>query len=223
MDPRSGAQRIQSAEPLAPLERGRDSEAVPIYEAFVERVRRVHGEDPKGAAERYHATLVSYLEELVEAPSEALLIAGWCQHVRRWTLSRDAYPRTTAGYRRWRSELGRRHAETARELALEVGFPEEIAARAGQIILHKALARDPDGMTLEDAACLTFLKLEAESFAEAHAQRSEDPSEVVAILRKTWGKMSDRGREVALRCEARGDFPPAVGSLLRRALEAPPG
>jgi hypothetical protein len=196
---------------------------VTTYETFVERVRLVHREDPKGAAERYHEVLVGYVRELVDTPSHALLIAGWCQHVRRWTLARDAYPRTTAGYRRWRSELGRRHAETARELALEAGFPEDVAARAREIILHKALARDPDGMTLEDAACLAFLRLEAESFADAHARRTSpdasDPSEVVAILRKTWGKMSDRGREAALRCEARGDFPPAVGSLLRVALE----
>jgi hypothetical protein len=194
---------------------------VTTYEDFVERARVVHREDPHGAAERYHETLVSYLRELRESPPEALLLAGWCQHVRRWSIPRDAYPRTTAGYRRWRSELGRRHAETARELALEVGYPEEIAARAGEIILHKALARDPDGMTLEDAACLTFLELEAEGFAEAHARRvgAADASEVVAILKKTWGKMSDRGREVALRCEARGDFPPAVARLLRQALE----
>lgn len=187
------------------------------WSAFRERALEIHREDPAGNAERYHDTLVGYVERLAaragEAPSDALLVAAMCQHIRRWTLPRDTHPRTTPGYKRWRSELGRMHAKTARELALAAGFDADTAARAEEIILHKALKRDPDGMRLEDAACLTFLALELTSFASTRADE-----EVLEILRKTWNKMSEAGHRLALTELDANAFDETSASLVRRAL-----
>ena len=69
---------------------------------------------------------------------------------------------------------------------------------------------DPDTQTMEDALCLSFLDHELAEFAAKHA-----PDKVIDILRKTWGKMTERGRQEALRL----NLPPAVGELLQRALD----
>ena len=193
------------------------SEPSAAWSAFRGRALAIHREDPTGHAERYHDTVVRYVEQLAsrahEPARDALLIAAMCQHIRRASIPRDTYPRTTPGYKRWRSELGRMHAKTARELALEAGFEEEVATRAEEIILHKALKRDADGMRLEDAVCLTFVALELTSFASG---RSDE--EVLSILRKTWNKMSEAGHALALSELDGGSFDEASSSLLRRAL-----
>ncbi len=193
------------------------ADASPTWSAFREAALAIHREDPAGKAERYHETVVRYVDVLAaraaESPTDALRIAAMCQHVRRWTIARDTYPRTTPGYKRWRSELNRMHARTARDLALEAGFAEVVAARAQEIIQHKALRRDADGMRLEDAVCLTFLALELTSFASTRADE-----EVLEILRKTWNKMSEAGHQLAL-VELDADaFDATSSSLLRRAL-----
>ena len=46
---------------------------------------------------------------------------------------------------------------------------------------------------LEDVACLVFLAHEFKDFAPGHAAEK-----VIEILRKTWRKMSERGRAAAL-------------------------
>ncbi len=189
----------------------------PEWASFREKARRIHREDPAGEAERYHDTLVRYVELLSaranERASDALMIAAMCQHIRRWTLARDTYPRTTPGYKRWRSELARMHARMARELALAAAFDEHVAARAEQIILHKAHKSDAEGMQLEDAVCLTFLALELTRFATGRADE-----EVLEILRKTWNKMSAAGHELALVELDAGAFDVVSASLVRRAL-----
>lgn len=186
----------------------------PPFDAFCQRVFELHRRDPAGSAERYHRVLVGYLLRLSSGePELPLVLAGLCQHLERWSLARDAYPKTTAGYRKWRAELLRFHARRARELALEVGYPAPIAERAEAILLHKANKRDAEGMAIEDAVCLTFLALELENFAST---RSDE--EVIVILQKTWGKMSDAGRAMALNEEAARAFPAASCRLLRAAL-----
>lgn len=58
-------------------------------------------------------------------------------------------------------------------------------------------AGDPDTQVLEDVACLVFLDERFEGFE----RQIEDQEKMVGILRRTWGKMSARAREEALKIE----------------------
>jgi hypothetical protein len=62
---------------------------------------------------------------------------------------------------------------------------------------------------MEDALCLVFLQYQVEQFAEKH-----DDETLTGIIRKTWGKMSERGHEEALRL----NYSPRVQRLLKTAL-----
>ena len=64
---------------------------------------------------------------------------------------------------------------------------------------------------LEDAACLVFLESEIGAFATAHSTYPRE--KFIAILRKTWRKMSPAAREAALGL----DLPAAIAELVRAA------
>jgi len=59
-------------------------------------------------------------------------------------------------------------------------------------------------------ACLVFLDDQFEAFKEEH-----DEEKILRILRKTWGKMGDRGREMALNMSMEG----RAAELVKKALE----
>lgn len=63
---------------------------------------------------------------------------------------------------------------------------------------------------LEDVACLVFLDDQFEDFEKEH-----DEEKIVAILRKTWGKMSEKGHELALQIK----MSEKAKGLVARALE----
>ena len=61
------------------------------------------------------------------------------------------------------------------------------------LIRKEDMRRDDESQALEDVACLVFLDDQFEAFRQEH-----DEDKLVSILRKTWGKMSSRGHELAL-------------------------
>lgn len=143
--------------------------------------------------------------------SEALQIAVRGQHVERWLVSRRAYPGGKAGYIAWRNAAKRRHAERVAEIMAACGYQEEMIARAGALVRKEQLRTDVEAQTLEDVACLVFLRYYAASFAAKH-----EVEKVLAILVKTRRKMSRRGRATAF------DFglPAPVLVLYKRASDA---
>jgi hypothetical protein len=141
----------------------------------------------------YARRMSEALATLEPQASEALRIAVRAQHLERWRIPRDTYSRDRVGYLRWRNELARMHAERVGALMREEGYTEAEIARVQAIVQKKQLGSDPEAQTLEDCACLVFLAHHLEEFARAH-----DEQKVIAILRKTWAKMSDRGRKAAL-------------------------
>lgn len=66
------------------------------------------------------------------------------------------------------------------------------------LVSKQDLATDEEAQALEDVACLVFLDDQLDDFDKKPAH---DEDKVVGILRKTWGKMSPRGREMALGME----------------------
>jgi hypothetical protein len=133
------------------------------------------------------------LAKLVPAPSELLQIAVRAHHLERWKIPRETYPPGRAGYLRWRTDLARMHADRAGFFMRLEGYDDDAIARVQALIQKKQLGRDPEAQALEDCACLVFLEHHLETFARKH-----DGDKVIAILRKTWAKMSERGRAAAL-------------------------
>ncbi len=124
--------------------------------------------------------------------SEALQIAVRGQHLERWLTPRRAYPDGKAGYIAWRNAAKKRHAERVGEIMASCGYDEAAIARASALVRKEQLRSDAEAQTLEDAACLVFLRHYALSFAAKHPE-----AKVLDILMKTQRKMSPRAREAA--------------------------
>jgi hypothetical protein len=114
------------------------------------------------------------------------------------------------GYLRWRSTLANFHADRAGEILRAAGYDADVVARVQALVRKERLKSDAEAQTLEDVACLVFLENYLAAFASGH-----DEAKVIGILRKTWKKMSPRGREAALSL----DLCHAVRKLLGKALE----
>jgi Domain of unknown function (DUF4202) len=161
------------------------------------------------AALVYSERMTAWLERIEPAASELLAIAVRAQHIERWISPRSDYPMTREGYLRWRGALGRFHARRAGEIMAEAGYDDAAIGRVGRLIGKTRLKRDAEAQTLEDVACLVFLENYLIDFSNRHEEEK-----IVDILRKTWTKMSDRGRDAALTL----DMPPRARDLLKRAL-----
>ena len=77
---------------------------------------------------------------------------------------------------------------------LQAGYTEDEVNAVKHIILKENLKFDNEVQTMENALCLVFLQFQYEDFLKKH----EDDNLVIRILKKTWLKMSDPGREAAL-------------------------
>ena len=126
--------------------------------------------------------------------SDALLLASRCQHICRWEIPRKSYPMDRAGYLKWRADLKKFHAQKAGEILEEVGYDAATISRVQELNLKKNLSTDPECQVLEDALCLTFME---NQFDDLLADTEEE--KMIKIVQKTWGKMSDKGHEEALK------------------------
>ena len=154
--------------------------------------RTFNGEDTPYEL-HYSQKMSFYLQKRDPSASNTLQIAIRAQHLRRWEVPRDSYPMTKAGYHAWRSFLKKRQAEIASRLCLDSGFSAEDAERVAHLIRKEDLKHDEETQVLEDVACLVFLDDQFEEFEKQH-----DEDKIVRILQKTWGKMSDKGHDLAL-------------------------
>ncbi len=144
----------------------------------------------------YALQLYNWVLKLEPDASEALLLASKSQHIGRWEIKRDAYPAGKSGYLKWRSDLGKYHAEKAGELMKIAGIADAIVEQAQKIILKKQIKVDPEVQVMENALCLVFLQFQFEAFLKKHIELDEP--KVIHILKKTWAKMSEAGHEAAL-------------------------
>ena len=81
----------------------------------------------------------------------------------------------------------------ASQICLDCDYSQDDATRVAHLIRKEDLKEDEDTQTLEDVACLVFLDDQFEEFEKQH-----DEEKIVKILQKTWGKMSEKGHELAL-------------------------
>jgi Domain of unknown function (DUF4202) len=140
----------------------------------------------------YAQRMTVWLERLAPDASEALRLAARCQHIRRWMIPRQRFPMNRHGYLRWRTALGKFHAETAGDILREVGYEEALIGRVQSLLRKENLKRNAEMQCLEDTICLVFLEHYFADFAGQH-----EAAKVLDIVRKTWKKMSPRGHDVA--------------------------
>lgn len=157
----------------------------------------------------YALKLYDWVKKLEPDASEALLLASRSQHIGRWKIPRNDYPDDRMGYLKWRSDLAKFHAATTNELLERAGYDQNTRDKVKEIILKQKLKLNPDVQTIENALCLVFLEFQ---FDNLISKQSED--KMIDILRKTWAKMSEPGRNIALTL----DYSEAAKSLLAKAL-----
>src|SRR5947207_264905 len=152
-----------------------------------------NAKDPRGQELPYSEKLAGWVLRLNSTPSEALQIAARGQHIGRWTVPRETYPMNRGGYLRWREDLKRIHAKTVGDIMQREGCAPDFIERVKQIILKKNLQTDADVQSIEDALCLVFLETQFDEL------RDKTPNEKMKeIVRKTWQKMSEHARQIAL-------------------------
>jgi len=157
----------------------------------------------------YARRMTQWLHRLEPDASEAVQLAARAQHLQRWHIPRDTFPKDRAGYIRWRTTLYDFHADRAAEVLRDVGYDDTTVERVRSLIRKQNLKSDPEAQTLEDVICLVFLENYFADFARDH-----DEEKLLKILRKTWKKMSDRGHAAAMKL----NLGPRELELLSKAL-----
>jgi len=142
--------------------------------------------------------------------TEQLAIAAHGQHIARWKIPRDSYPKTRVGYLKWRKDLGIYHGDQLATIMKTESYSTEDIERVRTIVGKKGIKSDSEIQILEDVACLVFIEHYLEPFALAH-----DETKIVDIIRKTWAKMSDKGHKAALQIP----LSDPVKSLVAQALK----
>ncbi len=172
------------------------------YAAAIARFDAVNAEDPNletaGGVQQpkellYAHRMTEMLERFAPGAPEVVRLAVRCQHIRRWDIPRARYPRTSAGYKAWRTQLLGTHAAVATRILQETGYDENMAANVASLVRKERLKRNPDAQLLEDVAGLVFLEHYLAGFVAQHPEYGE--AKLTDILQKTFRKMSARGRE----------------------------
>jgi hypothetical protein len=157
----------------------------------------------------YAQRMTEWLNRLEPDASEPVQLAARCQHLMRWSIPRDAYPKDRPGYLKWRTTLYDFHADQAAEILRDLGYDEATIARVRSLVRKEKIKTDPEMQLLEDVICLVFLENYFAEFAADH-----DEEKLIRILRRTWSKMSPRGHAAALALE----LPDREKKLIERAL-----
>ena len=133
----------------------------------------------------------------------------------RWEIPRDTYPMTRPGYLSWRSKQKSQAAQQVAELlesnTSPSGISEPDRQRIAALIRKEKLDSDPETQILEDVACLVFLD---DQFDDFQKRPDVDEDKMINILRKSWGKMSPQGRDIALQMDLSDRAKKLIGKAL---------
>ncbi|KAL2280374.1 hypothetical protein FJTKL_12612 [Diaporthe vaccinii] len=195
------------------------------YSTAIKLIDEAHAQDPNkipapdGSGDvpyelHYAQKMTRWLASRCPDASPALQVASRAQHFRRWELPRSSYPMTRPGYLTWRTKQKTQAASQIRELlaSMDEPPPEADIERISALISKKDLATNEETQVLEDVACLVFLDDQLDGF---ESKPDNDEDKVISILRKTWKKMSPKGREMALQMK----HSDRATSLLQKALQ----
>lgn len=158
----------------------------------------------------YGQRMTDMLIEYTDSPSLAMQIAARGQHIQRWAIPRTDYPMDRKGYLKWRTELKLMHGEILSDLLSQNDADQELIEKVNDLVTKKHLKNDPETQQLEDVICLVFLKYYFSEFAKEH-----DEEKIISIVQKTWGKMTEKGHDMALKLS----YAPEDLALIQKALQ----
>jgi hypothetical protein len=192
----------------------------PNYEEARRLIYAAHDEDPNKHTTsegkeipyetHYSTKMENFLNKRAPNASDVLKLAICGQHFRRWEVPRDSYPRTKVGYHSWRTFLKKRQGKLVAEILEQNGYSEEDWKRCQSLIEKEGLKQGEDEVQiLEDVACLVFLDDQFDNFKDEHNEEK-----IVNILKKTWGKMSKEGQDMALELPMTDECKELVGRAL---------
>ncbi|HMV45846.1 MAG TPA: DUF4202 domain-containing protein [Leptospiraceae bacterium] len=167
------------------------------------------GDEQKPRELAYSEWLSDWVQRLNPNASEPLQLAARCQHLKRWEIPRSKYPDGLKGYTKWKKELAEFHAQEGEKILKKIGYDPATIERVKEINLKKNLKSDSEVQTIEDALCLVTLAYQIEDFSKKHSDEK-----MIEIIRKTWGKMSNKAREEALKLK----YSERVLSLIQKAI-----
>jgi hypothetical protein len=160
----------------------------------------------------YSQRMTAMLKHFEPEASEKLQLATRCQHICRWKIPRENYPIDRVGYKCWRIELYKFHGKITGEIMREVGYDEEMIAKVQALLRKENLKTNPESQILEDVVGLVFLQFYLVDFVNKYSYFEEE--KLLNILRKTWKKMSEKGRMTALKFT----FSPELREVINKAL-----
>lgn len=109
---------------------------------------------------------------------------------------------TRPGYLTWRAKQKSVAATQLTELLssdeIQPGLDKEEIERVAALVRKEDLKNNEETQVLEDVACLVFLD---DQFDDFESKPEIDEDKIISILQKTWGKMSEEGRGLALGME----------------------
>jgi hypothetical protein len=173
------------------------------YQNAIKLIDQANNEDPNRESWNgsdypkellYSERMSAWLEKLRPDASDLLKIAARAQHICRWMIPRNQYPKTRVGYLEWRTGLYSFHAEKAATIMAQCGYDEDSIKKVKRILKKRGLKKDQDAQTIEDVACLVFL----ESYFNEFVHEYGDEEKIISIVQKTWNKMSLQAQEAAL-------------------------
>lgn len=144
----------------------------------------------------YSQRLSEMLGRYAPDASETLKLATRAQHIQRWTSPRSDFPMTKPGYMQWRGNLKKHHAEIASGVMQAQGYDEKAIQQVASLLKKENLHSNADMQTLEDVIVLAFLEHDLDAFVQKYSDYSEE--KFLTILRKSYMKMSEKGRAAAL-------------------------
>lgn len=175
---------------------------MPFGERFADAIKRMDAanqQDPRtedigGKAEPrellFARRTYAWVEKLCESPSEELLLAARGHTLCRWEIPRDRYALTTPAYHEWRNALTEHHADKAKAIMADVGYPQEAIDRVCALITKKDWMNNPEGRALEDADCLVFLETKLADYVDEW-----DDSKMFRVISGTLNKMTAGARQ----------------------------
>ena len=197
-------------------------------DAVMEAIDLANAKDPRLSEEQdsapvpvellYGIRMSRMCDAYAPEADELTQIAARGQHIERWIIPRDSYPRDKAGYFRWRNELKRHHAKRVAGIMAENGYMAEDQAIVSDILMKKNLKRDARTQLVEDLACLVFLQYYAVPFAKGH-----EPEKVVSILSKTLPKMSEKAHAFAFTLDLEEGLAAAIEKAMAMLAEKEQG
>ncbi|KAI6781247.1 uncharacterized protein J7T54_004020 [Emericellopsis cladophorae] len=212
VNPKAGRNMAMST--LPPLE--------PQWTQAVELIDAAHAQDPNvilatGAAKplpyelHYASKMTSWLAKRAPQASPTLQLTKT-----RWELPRSSFPMGRSGYLTWRSKQKSQASAQVFDLlgtpSITPAISEADKERVALLVRKGNLTTDDETQILEDVACLVFLD---DQFDDFERKADLDEEKMINILRKTWGKMSESGRQLALGMELSEKAKTLIGKALQ--------